>query len=188
MSYDLTCLKCNASLTDDGTEHLRAAHQLDLTGSTWRDIAWGGRELVLADGTPVIRRTPTIAAGETISTFDNWNDAMIALNETRAEANQHIAPWATQLGPGTHALVVGPDGLCIYGELRHDDGTPADYIFGRWFSVAEPDGELGDNHRSALTLPLPANVFALCKRAGWPDDLEALLALLDDTANERPLD
>jgi hypothetical protein len=185
MSYDITCLCCNTPASGDGTEHLHTVHQLDLTGSTWRNIAWGGHELVLADGTPVVRRTPTLRAGETVSTFDTWEDMQTALNEARAEANQHVAAWAWHIGPGAHVLVVAGDGLCIYGELRHHGQTPADYVFGRWYSVAEPEGELGDNHRSMLTLPLPANIFRLCKDAGWPDEVAALVALLNDTAGAR---
>ncbi len=186
MSYTVTCLCCNTSPSGDGAEHLRTHHRLDLAGSTWRNIAWGGRELVLADGTPALRRTPTIRAGEAVSTFDTWEDMQTALNEARAEANQHVAAWANHIGPGAHVLLVAPDGLCVYGELRHDDQTPPDYVFGRYSSVAEPEGELGDNHRSMLTLPLPTNIFRLCKAAGWPDDTAALVALLDDTAGARP--
>jgi hypothetical protein len=184
MSYIVTCLCCNTSTSGDGTDHLRTQHQLDLAGSTWRNIAWGGRELVLADGTPALRRTPTLPAGETASMFDTWEDMQAALNEARAEANQHVAAWANLIGPGAHVLLVAPDGLCIYGELCHDEQTPADYVFGRWYSVAEPEGELGDNHRSMLTLPLPTNIFRLCKDAGWPDDTAALVVLLDDTASK----
>jgi hypothetical protein len=121
MSYTITCLQCNTALSDDATAHLRTHHQLDLAGSTWRNIAWGGRELVLTDGTPVVRHTPTIPAGESASTFDSWEDMQTALNEARAEANQHVAAWANQIGPGAHVLLVAPDGLCVYGELRHDD-------------------------------------------------------------------
>jgi hypothetical protein len=59
-------------------------------------------------------------------------------------------------------------------------------VFGRYSSVVEPEGERGDNHRSMLTLPLPTNMFRLCKDAGWPDDTKALVALFDDTAGARP--
>jgi hypothetical protein len=43
------------------------------------------------------------------------------------------------------------------------------YIFSRAFSIACPDGELGDSH-AAVLCPIDEIVFELARDAGWIDD------------------
>lgn len=45
---------------------------------------------------------------------------------------------------------------------RHGRG----YLFGRCYSVVEPDGELGDTHR-ASAWPITAETFEAARVAGW---------------------
>jgi hypothetical protein len=49
---------------------------------------------------------------------------------------------------------------------RTDDSYTRGYRFGRWYSVVEPDGEVGSAHISACW-PISRRDFEYARRNGW---------------------
>ena len=70
-------------------------------------------------------------------------------------------------------------GLAIYGVERDseyeedwpilDEATHKGYVFGEWFSVAEPTGEWGSNHESRM-VEIEEEDFEAAKARGWEQE------------------
>lgn len=128
------------------------------------------------------------------SMFDELEGAM-------QRADEAVQPWQTVAKPGDYYVRVDRDlGITIYGELL-DPTVPADtdhaydagdleeireeakiydephmkhYRWGRHFSVACEDGELGDVHVSTIDTFLTKALFEAARAARWPEDPRTL--------------
>jgi len=95
------------------------------------------------------------------TSYDSWGDALRDRDEARYDADRVVLRWQwNDLMPGTFAIRIA-DGLLIYPEVLDDykeDNTKG-FVFGKHYSVACPDGELGDAHRSTFLALIPKESF-----------------------------
>ena len=109
-----------------------------------------------------------------VESFDNLDDMLEAMKERMDEADKRIQPWQALIQPGEYFMRPGPPGIAIYGEVLkdpedlHRDEYTENYRFCKAYSVACPDGELGDVHVSTIDRILSKEEFEAAKRKGWP--------------------
>jgi hypothetical protein len=122
--------------------------------------------------------------------FDSVDDAFAWMKRQEDLANREVHPIQQKIVRGTHAMRLFHD-FPIFGyiftedELREGErshGADEDelaftmevlaksyergYRHGRWYSVVEPEGELGDTHILNLT-PITRNDFEEAQSYGW---------------------
>lgn len=103
--------------------------------------------------------------------------------QIEAEWGADVQPW--QAAIEAPAFVVRLfKGTTIYGELltpaeavardgeprldvRVADAARRGWLYGKWYSVIEPKGETGCNHRSLIERLITADEFAAAREAGW---------------------
>lgn len=101
----------------------------------------------------------------------------------REAADQRVEPWQNEMKAGDHFVrIVVASGrlLVIYGvieELKyeedqelHDEPHMKHFRFCRCYSVACPEGELGDVHVSVMQKKLSPTQFKAAQEMGWPSD------------------
>lgn len=103
--------------------------------------------------------------------FDSLDDMLNALDRSRRNADAMVKPFQAAIRPGDH---YSPHGFTIYGKILPDPEPrpPAlqHYRFARAYSVACPDGELGDVHVSTIDRILNCAEFLLAKQRLWADE------------------
>jgi len=110
--------------------------------------------------------------------FDSLEAAQQRLLQAMKAADGRVKPWQAAVKPGDFFVSDGGDVL-VFGEvlegyaeehLRH-------YRFCRCFSVACPEGELGDVHVCTILALLSRQLFEEVRRAGWEIELWPLAEL-----------
>jgi hypothetical protein len=125
----------------------------------------------------------------TVHTFDSLEDLLQAVTQDREAADQCVLPFQAEAKVGDCYVRLLPDeGLVIFGELLDPtaDCTGEElaevrslyrqphmrhYRFGRHYSVACEDGELGDIHVANIAAIISRAAFAAAQALGWPCDL-----------------
>jgi len=104
--------------------------------------------------------------------FDSLEAAQQRLLQAMKAADGRVKPWQAAVKPGECFVSDGGDVL-VFGEvlegyaeehLRH-------YRFCRCFSVACPEGELGDVHVCTILARNSRQLFEEVRRAGWEIEL-----------------
>jgi len=104
-----------------------------------------------------------------VEMFASIEEAMERLEKARQAADMRVKPWQAQVKPGNYFVNIAPEGLVIFGEvlesyrgkrLRH-------YRFCRCYSVACPEGELGDVHVSTIRWIITREEFEQARANGW---------------------
>jgi len=104
-----------------------------------------------------------------IEWFSTHEEAAERLDEAMKAADARVRPWQAAVKPGNCFVMEAEDGLLVFGEvlagaeperLRH-------YRFCRCYSVACPEGELGDVHVSAIGRLISREVFEEARTNGW---------------------
>ena len=148
--------------------------------------------------------------------FDSVEDMFAAMQANEEAANATLAPEQQALTWGSHFVNFIPAqeivvfGYCFTKEeafqSEYDASPPEEreagwpqetvnhlasslargYLFGRCYSVIEPEGELGSTHKSQAW-PIAPGLFQLAQRVGWRiDRLDPLaLAALDNAYQAR---
>lgn len=131
--------------------------------------------------------------------FDSYEDMQAAMTEAREKADAVVTTGQAALKPGD--LVIRHDaesGLVIYSELRDpvagereagaDDAEIAyvtnlynephmrNFRFGKHFSEACPEGELGDLHVCVVVGIMDRAAFEWFRENTWPSDLNTVRA------------
>jgi|AACY02.16.fsa_nt_gi hypothetical protein len=130
-------------------------------------------------------------------TFDSFDDMMDAMRRNEEAADAMTAEWQTRIKPGDFVMRHDPSmDLWVYTEVldpvaeeeKHcDPDDPEDcehmqYIreraahagnqrFGRHYSAACPEGELGNYHVVTTTAIIPERMFQEARDRDWPEAL-----------------
>jgi hypothetical protein len=132
--------------------------------------------------------------------FESWEDAVSFMAEQTDRANERLAPeqvavtygdcWVRFYDIAARTLIFGRITTLDYwdekiatakGEDRQEwmdekvsvaESHERGYMYGKAYSVIEPDGEWGSTHRANLW-PIPEWLFEQARAAGWRmDDLD----------------
>ena len=101
--------------------------------------------------------------------FGSMEEAMQRLEEARKAADARVKPWQADARPGDCFAYFDDDDLVIFGEVleRYDQHGMQHYRFCRCYSVACPEGELGDVHVSTILCRMSPGAFERAKKQGW---------------------
>ena len=104
-----------------------------------------------------------------IEFFDSHEAAMRRLDEAMKAADARVVAWQAVLRPGDCILSIVEDGLVVFGEILEGYPEPhlKHYRFCRCYSVACPEGELGDVHVSTVACRISRGFFEQMRQAGW---------------------
>ena len=103
-----------------------------------------------------------------VEAFATHEEAMARLEEARKAADARVKPWQAALKPGERFLYLA-EGLVIFGEVleTYKEERLKHYRFCRCYSVACPEGELGDVHVSTLVALVSRAFFEAMREQGW---------------------
>lgn len=106
-----------------------------------------------------------------IHTFDNIEDFFDEERKQRETADASVKDWQRAIKPGDYFRQRHEVGINIYGEVLEDDEPRGpgleNYRFCRAYSLACPEGELGDIHVSQIEEILTRAKFEVAKARGW---------------------
>ena len=100
--------------------------------------------------------------------FDTMEEAMDAMEDARKAADGRVRLWQAAVKPGNCFVSIDPDGLVIFGEVleSYKETRLQHYRFCRCFSVACPEGEVGDVHVSTILAVVSRAFFEAMRQAG----------------------
>lgn len=109
-----------------------------------------------------------------VQLFDSFDDAMERLRSDMEAADARVQPWQAAIKAGDYYRQPTDYGFPIYGEILNED-EPREpecrhYRLARAYSVARPEGEMGDVHVSSIEALLSREAFEAMRRRGWLDD------------------
>ena len=91
------------------------------------------------------------------------------MDRQRIDAAQATLNWQWELiNPGTFAIRIA-HGLLIFSEILEDykEVGMQGFIFGRHYSIACPQGESGDAHRSTFLAMITTEMFDAARNLVW---------------------
>ena len=116
-----------------------------------------------------------------IQFFDSTEEMFDAIHDARQTADGRVLPWQTRIKPGdlfVRVVMFGAEILTIYGEIiespfeqdREIFAQPhmKHYRLSKCFSVACPEGEMGEVHVASIQILIDRETFELARLAGWP--------------------
>lgn len=108
--------------------------------------------------------------GMEITSFDNLDDLFEQMRKDQEAADARVSPWQEEIKPGDYVARQGPV-FMIYSEILEDletrDAEVEHYRLTCSYSVACPNGELGDLHVSTIERMLTQNEFYELKEKDW---------------------
>ena len=102
--------------------------------------------------------------------FDSLEEAQDRLREAMEAADGKVKPWQAVIGPGDCFIADGgEEGLLVFGEVLegYQEAHLRHYRFCRCYSVACPEGELGDVHVSTVLCRVSRAFFDEMRQEGW---------------------
>ena len=106
-----------------------------------------------------------------VESFDSLEAAQQRLREAMEAADARVRPWQAAVGVGDCFVTDcgGEEGFLIFGEVLKGYGEERlrHYRLCRCFSVACPEGEVGDMHVSTILCVIDRGVFELARLHGW---------------------
>ena len=101
--------------------------------------------------------------------FDSFEEMMEAIERAREEADRRVKPWQREIKIGDYFEKDTPYGFKVYCQVLDEYEEPhmRNFRFCRCYSVACPDGELGDVHVSTAKRRITKEEFQEMKRRGW---------------------
>lgn len=108
--------------------------------------------------------------------FDTLDEMMQAITKAREAADRRVKSWQAAVKPGDYFAQDTDYGFMIFGHVlaTEDDFYKADegmhYRCCNCFSVACPDGEVGDVHVSVISALISKTMFEAIKANNWQLD------------------
>ncbi|RLF47181.1 MAG: hypothetical protein DRN29_03175 [Thermoplasmata archaeon] len=101
--------------------------------------------------------------------FDSFEEMMEAIERAREEADARVQDWQREIKVGDYFEKDTPYGFNIYGEVLEEYNEPRmkNFRFCKCYSIACPEGELGDVHVSTIKRKMTKDEFEEMKRRGW---------------------
>ncbi len=107
-----------------------------------------------------------------IYAFDDFEDLFARMKRDQKSADAQVEPWQATIKPGDYVARPGP-GFLIYSEVLKDpeprETALQNYRFTRSYSIACPNGELGDIHVSTIERQLAELEFHKLREQGWQE-------------------
>jgi hypothetical protein len=107
------------------------------------------------------------------TSFDSLDDMFSEMERQRGIADTRVQPCQAAAAPGDFYRQDTNYGFSIYGEILKDPEPRPEqlkhYRFVLAYSVACPDGEMGDVHVSQINEVISPAVFQVAKEMGWRD-------------------
>ena len=113
--------------------------------------------------------------------FDSTEEMLDAVRQAREAADAQVQPWQAAIKPGdffVRVVMFGADVLTIYGEIIESPFEQDRKIFAqphmkhyrlsKCYSVACPEGEIGDVHVSSIRSLIVKEIFELARCSHWP--------------------
>jgi hypothetical protein len=105
--------------------------------------------------------------------FNSLEEARARLREAMEAADARVKPWQAAVKPGQCFIAdSGGEDLVVFGEVLegYQEAHLRHYRFCRCFSVACPEGEVGDVHVSTVLCLVSREFFEAMRQAGWQMD------------------
>jgi len=103
--------------------------------------------------------------------YDSLEAMFEAMEKQRTIADMFTKPFQRAVDPGDYYTQTASDGLTIYGKILKDPEQRApqfkNYRFVEAYSVACPEGELGDIHVAGITRIITCDEFLHAQDLGW---------------------
>jgi len=102
--------------------------------------------------------------------FDSLEEAQARLREAMEAADGRVRPWQAAVKVGDCFIADGgEEDLVVFGEVLegYQEAHLRHYRFCRCFSVACPEGEVGDVHVSTVLCLVSREFFEAMRREGW---------------------
>jgi hypothetical protein len=133
-----------------------------------------------------------------IRTYSSIDDMFEDINKAREAADAHVHPKQAALKAGDFVVRYDePSGLVIFTELLdpaesersagadeseiayavelYAQGHMKHFRFGRHYSIACPEGELGDLHVASVQATMSRDAFDVLRQNGWPGDIPEMV-------------
>jgi len=94
---------------------------------------------------------------------------MEILDRQKREADQGTLTWQWELiNPGTYAIRI-VSGFLFFSEILEDykEVGMQGFVYGKHYSVACTQGELGDAHRATFLAVITQEMFEAARNLGW---------------------
>lgn len=106
-----------------------------------------------------------------VESFDDLDEFFERMEKRMEEADARFQSWQAAIKPGDYFVRYNPLGFNIYGEILNEE-EPRDkhlrhYRFCKGYSVACPDGEMGDIHVSQIEALISQETFEAMRKRGW---------------------
>lgn len=103
--------------------------------------------------------------------FDDLDDMFDQMRNNMDEADRDVKPWQEKVKAGDYFARWSELGFHVYGEILQED-EPREkglehYRLCRGYSMACPQGEIGDIHVSAIDELISKEQFESAKERGW---------------------
>jgi hypothetical protein len=102
--------------------------------------------------------------------FDSLEEAQACLRQAMEAADSRVKPWQAAVKVGDCFVADGDEeDLVVFGEVLegYQEAHLRHYRFCRCFSVACPEGEVGDVHVSTVLCLVSRAFFEAMRQAGW---------------------
>jgi len=102
--------------------------------------------------------------------FDSLEEAQARLHQAMEAADARVRPWQAAVKIGDCFIADGgEEGLPVFGEVLEAYAEPhlRHYRLCRCYSVACPEGEVGDVHVSTILCRVSRAFFEAMRQAGW---------------------
>ena len=103
--------------------------------------------------------------------FDSFEDMQKRLQEAMTAADARVQPWQTKIRPGDYFLHPTDYGFPIYGEVLEQYGQDQPHLqhyrFCKCYSIACPEGELGDVHVCTIEQIISEAEFEDARQHDW---------------------
>jgi hypothetical protein len=102
--------------------------------------------------------------------FGSLEEAQARLREAMEAADARVRPWQAAVKAGDCFIADGgEEGLLVFGEVLegYQEAHLRHYRFCRCFSVACPEGEVGDVHVSTVLCLIGRELFEAMRQEGW---------------------
>jgi hypothetical protein len=102
--------------------------------------------------------------------FDSMEQAAARLEQAMQAADARVRPWQAALAVGDCFIADGgEEDLLVFGEVLegYTEARLRHYRFCRCYSVACPEGELGDVHVSTVLCRISREFFEQMRAGGW---------------------
>lgn len=100
-----------------------------------------------------------------VTGFNSFDEMTEYMAERQRKAKEAISPVQAAMQAGDHYLVDSGLGFFIFGEIRERPQANG-FCFCMGYSVACPEGELGDVHLSSM-VPIEPDEFEAVEARGW---------------------